>query len=273
MKIETYQPEVEYSQAIVRGFPEKEYHRVKRCSQSTLKLFQNTAAHAKAKMQAGFKVSREMQLGSLVHGYALTADRIEQDYYFLPEGFDLKSNDRKKLFGGLVLKHGQDYVLKADIKEEAGRIASKLTENELFAGILAGATERELSFFAEHEGIQCKGRADILFGDNVLIDLKTTSRGGSYSEVLWQVYERGYHVQAALYIDLLAILGVYIKQYSLIFVETFEPYEVSFFELSESFIAQGRATYLNYLEQYKRAVKDDFWPGYPEHFQVLEPRN
>lgn len=110
-------------------------------------------------------------------------------------------------------------------------------------------------------------------------DFKTslTANGRRWSRIS---FDRGYHVQAALYTDLAnAATGEERTDWVHIVQENFAPYEVAFPNpmLSQEFIELGRATYRQALREYCWSLATDTWPSYSpadlviEDFQIIEP--
>lgn len=97
-----------------------------------------------------------------------------------------------------------------------------------------------------------------------LIDLKTTI---SAFPRVWEkrVSSFGYHIQAALYLDLhKAATGEGRHGFRHIIQESVPPYQTAKRELSADFIQIGRERYLEALKLYAQCLKMDRWPGYEE---------
>lgn len=106
-----------------------------------------------------------------------------------------------------------------------------------------------------------------------LADLKTsfTSNGRRWSRIC---FDRGYHVQAALSLDLYnAASGEQRDSFFHIVQENFEPYHVAspLPMLSQEFIELGRKFYQQALRDYCRCLKTNEWPSYAPANTVIEP--
>lgn len=104
-------------------------------------------------------------------------------------------------------------------------------------------------------------------------DLKTTRNA---EPRLWarDTYKYGYHVQAALYMDLWnAATGEDRTEFRHVVQENYPPYELRFPFLGQRFIELGRATYQMLLAAYCKCVKTCFWPSYdvPGVLPITEP--
>lgn len=112
-----------------------------------------------------------------------------------------------------------------------------------------------------------------------LFDFKT---GRSAEPRAWTraVHDSGYHVQAALYLDLyVAATGEDRCDFRHIIQENFAPFDFSRRFLSEEFVSLGRLLYTRALKQYCRCLDADEWPGYsslgalvlPDGFESCSP--
>lgn len=96
-----------------------------------------------------------------------------------------------------------------------------------------------------------------------LFDLKTSV---SADPARWPriVFERGYHVQAAFYLDIyVAATGEDRLEFGHIVQENFAPFETSKMVLSQEFLNMGREAYIHALRKYCQCLKTNEWPSYP----------
>jgi hypothetical protein len=98
----------------------------------------------------------------------------------------------------------------------------------------------------------------------ILGDLKTTISAAPRSW-LDTVFKRGYHIQAALYLDAYnAATGSNYTQFAHIVQENFAPYETARRVLDAEFIQLGRAAYRRALVDYCWCLANDKWPGFDD---------
>jgi hypothetical protein len=119
---------------------------------------------------------------------------------------------------------------------------------------------------------QIKGMIDLV-PDNldVLVDLKTTERIGSLFDIARTIISRGYHWQAALYLDLWnAATGEKRTRFVICFIEVNEPHESAWVEVSQELIEAGRAGYMNALAKWQSCVAVDVWPRQHEGITIIE---
>lgn len=95
-----------------------------------------------------------------------------------------------------------------------------------------------------------------------LADLKTTRSAVPFT---WgrDVFTRGYHVQAALYLDLWnAATREGRTDFRHAVSESGPPWETACRVLSQDFVTLGRMQYIEALKRYAACLKTDTWPGY-----------
>ncbi|MBT9449976.1 PD-(D/E)XK nuclease-like domain-containing protein [Akkermansia glycaniphila] len=98
----------------------------------------------------------------------------------------------------------------------------------------------------------------------VLRDLKTTRLDISNERALmYAITDFGYHVQAAMYLDLWNILHPddQRERFEFIFQESRPHYRVRTVELEPEAIQKGREAYNKALRQYARSIALNDWPG------------
>lgn len=108
--------------------------------------------------------------------------------------------------------------------------------------------------------------ADLCAGafKTALGDFKTAS---SASPRAWPrvVFERAYHAQAALYLDLYnAATGEERDTFLHVIQENYAPFEAGKRMLSQEFIELGRMAYVNALNSYAQCLANDHWDTYDE---------
>ena len=135
--------------------------------------------------------------------------------------------------------------------------------------------ETELSLWWELDGILTKRRLDCVPPGNALLDLKSCADGkASVKEWKWEIEHRGYHRQAAFYLD---GYNAWARAYGLpektvwlwVAVEKAEPYAVGHHQASGQTLERGRAQYQALMAEYRDCLAANKWPGYPEEWTVI----
>lgn len=95
-----------------------------------------------------------------------------------------------------------------------------------------------------------------------LCDFKTTT-SAHHEAWIKTVWDRGYHWQAALYLDAYAAAtGEDRCEFRHIVQESFAPWHVSRELMSEDYLQVGRLGYLTALREYCQCLSSNQWPGY-----------
>jgi hypothetical protein len=103
------------------------------------------------------------------------------------------------------------------------------------------------------------------------VDLKTTSSIGDINNLQRTIINRGYHWQAALYLDLWnTTTGEDKDEFEFIFVETTHPYEWAEVKLSGKLIDVGRNAYMKALKLWVKCVDNNHFPRSIEGIQVID---
>lgn len=171
--------------------------------------------------------------------------------------------------------HGNDdprTVLTAEESEQVIGMHDSLMRNDLVCSILYGAKVETSGVWMDSEtGVLCKYRADIINEKHrIVADLKTT-RDGSPQRFPKSIYDFGYHIQAAHYLEGVRAHGIDVAEFVLIVVEKEPPYSVSLFRINDqdiegrvSAINRGRADRLAMLEIWRACRARNHWPDWGE---------
>lgn len=143
------------------------------------------------------------------------------------------------------------------------------------APILEVAVHREVSVFADVDGVPCRARFDALSDETrngvYGVDLKTgddaTKVGFEKSVAKW-----GYDVQFAHYDAVYqASEGRPVDQLIAIAVEKSAPHEVGVFQLPDVWREMGRVKAAEARRIYAECMASGQWPGYAPEMQYLDP--
>lgn len=221
-----------------------------------------------------------MRVGSTYHTLILEPNKFEDEYFV----FDEKSiieilvgegskkprstkqykewKDRQySMADGKVMLDLKDYETISKMKEVLFR--------HPYAKSLLSNGEPEKSFYFDIEtnfgkNLKAKIRPDYLKQKKrLIVDLKTTTDA---SKDGFQKNAAGYdyHIQAALYADLMEQATGDSMPWSFIFIaqEKTVPYAFNIFEASPQFISQGRYEYELLAMLFQHCIETGRWPGY-----------
>jgi len=229
----------------------EEYHKADGISASDFRLLQESPLHLDNKDLFKLEGS-QFTIGSLVHKMVLEPDTVEDEFCKEDfEGCDLNKNSKayKEAKASWLESVGDRTVVSANDWREAEKMANNVIA--IAGGLLQNGNAEE-SFFVDDPiyNIRRKCRPDYYREDmKACIDLKTTGDGTDWSFGS-SLYKYNYFLQAAWYIDTLAMAGKDIETFIFITVETKPPYMVRVRELNQTAIMVGRGKYEGMLNEY-----------------------
>lgn len=134
-------------------------------------------------------------------------------------------------------------------------------------GILTGGVA-ELSGFTELLGCNVRIRPDYL-RDDLIIDLKT-STDSRIENFQRSIFNYGYELQAAFYLDCAAQIDGKQRKFLWVVVESEAPYGVCVYEPDEAVLERGRKLYRQAIKTYLECAEIDYWPSYPTKTQTIK---
>lgn len=238
-----------------------------------------------SRWRAGYKEddTDQTRWGSLIDCMVLTPERFSLDYAVAPETYKNEKGEVKPWnWNANVCKEwreqaGDAEVLKSDQHAKA-KTAADLLRTQMY-GLLNGDTQVAVvgEFKDKETGlvIPVKCLIDLVpesdgpYG-KALFDLKTAA---SAHPRAWQraVFERGYHVQAAMNLDLYTAATDEDRcEFRHIIQENFEPWQIGRRLLSSEFVELGRLSYIRSLRKYAQCLKTGEWPDYEQGNEVVD---
>jgi hypothetical protein len=158
--------------------------------------------------------------------------------------------------------------------QEARKATAALFARPEFAEMMAGGQTQVAvrydfpELITEQPGIlRGKGLLDIVPAldgpwGNSLVDLKTTGKLDDIRQIEKTIYERGYHAQAALYLDMWnAVTGEDRREFTFVFQQNVAPYEVAVVKLDAESLRIGRNWYLRAVKKWARCIALNEWPS------------
>jgi len=245
----------------------QDYRAMEGLSKHELDNFAVAPAYYQHRKSQEWKPSRSMEIGTLIHSVVLEG-RI--DYAVGPEV------DRRT-------KAGKE-EWQAFCEENIGKTIVSKDEEAVIRGCFDACTplmeqcqftceDVETSMFWTRDGIQCKGRPDLIAminGEICLVDLKTTNDIRHFDSTF---YRFRYDVQAAWYqYGLTEALGLATTPgFWFLVVDTEAPHLCQFMRPSSEVLANANAKIEQELAHFKRCQVAQEWPGLPQ-FKLIMPR-
>ncbi len=232
----------------------QEYHnKTQYLSKSTLDLIHKSPAHYKAFLEGEKdKPTAAMIFGSLVH--ALVFEQ-HHEYAIIPE-CDRRTKEGKAIYEEFLNESkGKELLVTWEQFNLAKKIYDAVKSHKAASKLLSTDGKVEVPFFGELEGVNVRCKADFS-NSRFIVDLKTTASAAP-EEFIRSVFNYRYHVQAALYMDLMKI-----DRFFFIAVEKESPFNVEVYELDQESIEIGRQEYKKDIAKYKECVASGIWPSY-----------
>ena len=199
-----------------------------------------------------------MRMGRAVHTAVLEPDRFPLEYVVF-------SGPRRagKDWEAFAAANRDKTILKSDDYENCLRIRDAVRGNRDAARLLDGEGSRvrsdtELSVKWERDGVQCKGRVDILTSLPSLADLKTTRDLSRFESTVARYL---YHGQMAWYADGIKATGWTYPDCYLIAAQSVAPFDVVVYQLTDETMAAGRAVVDRLFRLYQECTESGEWPG------------
>ena len=235
--------------------------------------------------------TKSTEWGTLLDCLALTPERFDDEFAVTPETYPAtpKRKDdpieqkpwNKNATYCKEWEDGQDgkIVVKSELMTAAQEAVKVLIADGDICELLR-QSEKQVMVVGEYKdadsgiSIPVKGLLDLLpnlnrrFGKSIA-DLKSCVNGSPHP---WTrtVFERGYHVQGAFYLDLyVAATGEDRIDFLHVLQESFAPWETGKRILSQEFIELGRLTYLTALKRYCQCLLTNQWPGYDSEGRMV----
>lgn len=248
---------------VVADMSNKEYHAHSSFGSSQLKdIIRHPPALFHAKHIAKtleHKESDAMRLGSAVHSAFMEPEKFVGE--FIVQSAEIKTRRGEK-WETFKAKHRDKTILTQAQGTEVSNIITSLNLNHGARGLLSNALIENSIFWTDKEtGLECRARPDIWRPERYIADLKTC-QDASPEGFSKAIYQFGYHISAALYLDGANQVGKEITDFIFICVETSAPYLTAIYSLSEEAIEIGRRDYREALRQLKQCIKADRWAGY-----------
>ena len=252
---------------ILRDIPMQDYRQMEGLSKHELDNFAVAPRYYVHRKSQEWKPSRSMEIGTLIHSVVLEG-RI--DYAVGPE-VDRRTKAGKEEWqafcednlGKIIINKDEEAVVRGCFDA-----CAPLMEKCAFT-----CEDIEASMFWERDGVQCKGRPDLIAtinGETCIVDLKTTNDIRNFDS---SFHRFRYDVQAAWYqYGLTESLGLKTAPgFWFLVVDTEAPHLVQFMRPSSDVLANANAKIEQELAHFKRCQVAQEWPGLPE-FKLIMPR-
>ena len=239
---------------IERDLPDTIYHSFDAMSASRLRILDRSTSLHLAHSIANPSDSPALAIGRALHCKVLTPHLYLRDFVVAP-AVDRRTKEGKATYESFVASVGDKTVLTADQAEEVSVMAAAIVANpdaRMVVSDLNGSAE--VSLFAEIAGVRAKSRFDRLVevnGERIIVDVKTTGSSASKSEFERTIWNFGYGVQCAFYLEMARACGVPAQHFVFVVVEKAAPYATAVYRFSDEIADAFRPRMLELVAQYK----------------------
>lgn len=221
----------------------EEYHSQKRYLSSSAVKTINARSVYHLLHSVPYSETEAMKEGTAVHAKMLEPHLFDETYVIM-EPFNGRT-----AAGKAIKATYDDYeangkiLLKAEQGDMINALYDNLQKNPLALEYVQG--EVELSHYSEYRGIKVKVRPDVK-GVDFISDIKTC-QDASPRAFRYEIYKRGYHIQAAFYCE---VLGMPLDRFKFIAMQKGNPHDVVVHTLSEKMQEEGLEAMHSALDQW-----------------------
>jgi exodeoxyribonuclease VIII len=249
---------------MIKKMSDAEYFKTEGISQSFLKAFKRSPAHALWQLNHPKEPTDAMLIGTCLHALILERKRV---FAALPESAKGASNAAKAVKAAFAIEHEGKIILSADDAAKVEAMAESVLNHSGARAILDLGGESELSIFWNENELEMKGKIDRV-NPLGIIDVKTT-KDASLAEFAKSVYNFGYHIQAAHYLAGAAANGLPCDDFIIIAVENEPPYCTALRKIDHVSIMEGEQERQELIAKYKKCVEKNEWKGYNDEIETV----
>jgi hypothetical protein len=210
--------------------------------------------------------SAAMDFGTAAHTLLLEGEAVFMARYAIrPDGHDGRTREGK---AWNAANFGKEHINAEDLTAIRA-MARTINAHPTARLALRGGHPEVTAIHRDSEtGLWLKVRPDYLT-PALAVNLKTCRDNGkdAFTRQSWSL---GYHIGAAMSMDVLRALGRDVP-YAFLTVETEPPYIPAVRVLSDELIQAGRLIYRRALRRWADCLSSGRWPGYADDVETLHP--
>lgn len=227
---------------------------------SSLKRLLTSPAHYRAGIVEPRDPSAAMQFGTLVHALVLGGGRVRV-YDGERRGNAWKDWKAENASPDGTPNEDANLLVTSKERDRATRVAEAIAAKSCAAEKLGGEMERQLKW--RWHGRDCQGRLDVL-GARWVCDVKV-GHTAQPARFLHLSHRMLYHAQLAWYRIGMRENGIDCDSAYVLACETYPPFAVTSFRLTERALEEGEKTCLFLMERLAVCEADDHWPDYAQN--------
>jgi len=265
-----------------------EYCQIKRMNPSTLVAGCKSMKRLKRAIAGGFpEETNAMRLGTGIHTLLLEPEEFEERFCVVPafnlDPENLRAPKRKDepIFDRMTDSKATSYYKSkvADFQAANGgkcfidrnqydtalTCIEALHSREHFIDLVS-RSNKEVTVYGEIEGVECKGRLDLLAPD-VICDLKTTYDVSEFGRTTFKLH---YLFKLAFYRELVRQNTVGLRDVKVIAQETKDDFDNAMFVIPSELLDIALSQVMFVMNQYKQALATDIWHGWDQGIKEME---
>jgi len=249
------------------GLPDPDYRAIKAASKSALDQFARSPAHYKHVIIEGNRpeATPAMQIGSAFDTLLLTPELFAEQFVQAPDvrrGTKVWDEFEQSVAGRTPIKGD-------DLARLDGMVTAVRNHPAASALLSGGHSQVSYTWTDEATGLDCKGRADYVRDDGIIVDVKTTM-DASPAGFARSVLNYRYFAQAAMYLEAQTQSGgPTTDQFCFIAVEKEPPFAVAVYALDPAALSLGFQTIARDLQGLAKCMAEDSWPAYSPRVETL----
>jgi len=255
---------------LYKDIPNAEYHDNKSLSRSdaltVLKAGPATAKYNREHREEGY--SPALKFGTQFHTAMEGLDEFHRKYGMEADG-DRRTVAYKDAMKRMRAESPDKEFIKREDHAALVAMADKIRTHSQYKTWIGKEPIREASLFGTVDQLSIKARPDLInLTHNMVVDWKTTT-DGSLHGFSKSVSNFGYWLQPAWYGALLEDYFGHPFQFVFVCVEKHPPYNVSWYELSDTWLRYAKQRMTEALTLWRHAANTNEWRAYSEHCQTI----
>lgn len=259
----TEHPEFPTKPGLYPDVPADEYHRWPYASQSLLKVMRNRSPlHAYLYMHEPPEPTPALKLGDAVHVAVLQPELFGERFAVAPE-VDRRTKKGREAWEAFLAENEGKTILSQSEWETCIAIRDSVLSHPTASKLIDGPVEQSALWKDKASGVMCKGRFDVINRRiGAIVDLKTCL-DASPKRFTRDVYNYGYWLQGAMYINGAHALDIPVEFFVIVAVEKEPPYAVAIYNIMDEAIIAGESELGRLLQIYAECERTGVWPAYP----------